>query len=245
MYAHWVHSRYPRRPEEGAGCPGTGVPGLCKPPQMCWAQTWVLRKSKCFNHWAISPTLIFNCYHPDPVTGISTSFLSTGQLIILLRGNQYLGFTFENFPWVSERPPSLYEHDADTWVVLCQYVTKFWSRQYTEGEKKSDRTTWMKSNFQKVIIPQPLLTGLLGVCAKSSQLQMHLPRHARIHILRVCKSLVDYLHGGCYSELQYGWDAFITAFYAPIDHFGAPTYFCEMKVKRKAREGSRKKCIVQ
>lgn len=99
----------------------------------------------------------------------------------------------------------------------------------------------MKSDFQKVIIPQPLLTGLRGVRVKSSPPQMHLPRHARIHILRVCKSLVDYLHGGYYSELQYGWDAFITAFYAPIDHFGAPTYFCEMKVKRKAREGSRKK----
>lgn len=136
MHGHWVHSRYPRRPEEGAGCSGTGVPGLCKPPQMCWAQTWVLRKSKSFNHWAISPTLIFNCYHPDPVTGISTSFLSTGQLIISLRGKQHLGFTFENFLWVSERLPSLYEHDADTWVVLLQYVTKFWSRQYTEEKKK-------------------------------------------------------------------------------------------------------------
>lgn len=62
----------------------------------------------------------------------------------------------------------------------------------------------MKSNFQIVIILQPLLTGLLGVPVKSSPPQMHLPQHARIHILCVCESLVDYLHGGCYSEMQYG-----------------------------------------
>lgn len=95
------------------------------------------RRANAFNHSAISPTLILNCHHPDPVTGISAPFLSTGQLIIFLRGKQHLGFTFENFLWVSEKPPSLYEHDADTWVVLCQYVTKFWSRQYTE-EKKNE-----------------------------------------------------------------------------------------------------------
>lgn len=199
----------------------------------------ICQYNRAFNHWAISPTL--SCYHHDPVTGISSSFLSTGQLIIFLCGKQHLGFTFENFLWVSERPPSLYEHDTDTWVVLCQYVTEFWSRQYTE-EKTKWRTTWMKSNFQMVIVLQPILTGLLGVRAKSLPSRTHLPRHARIHILRVCESLVDCLHGGCYSELQYGWDAFITVFffYAPIDHFGPPTYFCEMRVKRKTRRGVEK-----
>lgn len=60
----------------------------------------------------------------------------------------------------------------------------------------------MKSNFQIVIILQPLLTGLLGVPVKSSPPQMHLPQHARIHILCVCESLADYLHGGCYSEIS-------------------------------------------
>lgn len=82
-------------------------------------------RANAFNHLAIFLTLILNCHHPDPVTSISSSFLSTGQLIIFLCGKQHLGFTFENLLWVSERPPSLYEHDADTWVVLCQYVTKF------------------------------------------------------------------------------------------------------------------------
>lgn len=34
--AHYVCARYPWRPEEGTGCPGTGVMDSCEPLCGCW-----------------------------------------------------------------------------------------------------------------------------------------------------------------------------------------------------------------